>query len=86
MIVSVIFSSLMQAAEAWNLMLAVVEKLRKKMKPDKSASAVPAFQLLFLHVGLQMFSETQQAVEILDVSYIVYLRTPLSSYYYLYWI
>ncbi|XP_071790358.1 myb-binding protein 1A-like protein [Asterias amurensis] len=55
-----------EAAEAWNLMLAVVEKLRKKMKPDKSASAVPAFQLLFLHVGLQMFSETQQAVEILD--------------------
>ncbi|XP_038056310.1 myb-binding protein 1A-like protein isoform X2 [Patiria miniata] len=56
-----------EAQAAWNEMLSVVEKLRKKSKPgNKTQSASPAFQLLFLHVGLQMFSETQQAVDILQ--------------------
>ncbi|XP_022103736.1 myb-binding protein 1A-like protein isoform X2 [Acanthaster planci] len=55
-----------EAQGAWAEMLSVVDKLRKKSKLAKSPSAGPAFQLLFLHVGLQMFSETQQAVDILQ--------------------
>ncbi|XP_072048043.1 myb-binding protein 1A-like protein isoform X2 [Amphiura filiformis] len=53
-----------QVQAEWDKMYALVEKIEKK-KSKKSAVGVP-FQLLFIHVGLQMLSDPKQSVEILE--------------------
>ena len=54
--------------QAWDKMIVDVEKIQKKRVKKSGMSSGLPFQLLFLHVGLQMLSEPQKSVEILEVS------------------
>ncbi|XP_070572411.1 myb-binding protein 1A-like protein [Ptychodera flava] len=52
--------------ESWNMMLAAVRKIQKRTSKDSSLSEGYAFQLLYLHIGLQLFTEPKQALGILE--------------------
>ncbi|XP_077995887.1 myb-binding protein 1A-like protein [Glandiceps talaboti] len=52
--------------DSWNRMLSSVVKIRQKVSKDKSFLEGYAFQLLYLHIGLQLFTEAKQAMDILE--------------------
>ena len=51
----------------WTRMLETVQKINKKRQSDEKIGENHAFELLFLHVGLQLFTETDGAIESLQV-------------------
>ena len=52
----------------WTKMLETVQKINKKRQTDDKIGENHAFELLFLHVGLQLFTEPEGAIESLQVS------------------
>ena len=52
----------------WTKVLESVQKINKKRKSDDKIGENHAFELLFLHVGLQLFTEPDSAIESLQVS------------------
>ena len=52
----------------WTKMLETVQKINKKRQSDEKIGENHAFELLFLHVGLQLFTEPDGAIESLQVS------------------
>ncbi|XP_030847614.1 myb-binding protein 1A-like protein isoform X2 [Strongylocentrotus purpuratus] len=55
-----------KAQDAWSTMMESVAAIQKKSTAGSAMSSGLAFQLLFLHVGLQMFSEPKQSADILQ--------------------
>ncbi|XP_033114198.1 myb-binding protein 1A-like protein [Anneissia japonica] len=51
---------------AWEKMLSSVADIQKKIESKKNLAAASAFQLLFLHVGLQMFTEPTTSTDLLE--------------------
>ena len=48
-------------------MYATVEKIQKKKTKKSGMNLGIPFQLLFIHVGLQMLNDPKQSVDILEV-------------------
>ncbi|XP_072164198.1 myb-binding protein 1A-like protein [Diadema setosum] len=55
-----------KAKDAWASMMKSVKAIQQKSTKSGALSSGLAFQLLFLHVGLQMFSEPKQSADILQ--------------------
>nr|XP_054775637.1 myb-binding protein 1A-like protein [Lytechinus pictus] len=55
-----------KALDAWSTMMESVSAIQAKSGKTSAMSSGLAFQLLFLHVGLQMFSEPKQSADILQ--------------------
>ncbi|XP_071945191.1 myb-binding protein 1A-like protein [Antedon mediterranea] len=58
------FTSEMKSA--WEKMLSSVADVESKMESKRNITAGSAFQLLFLHVGLQIFMEPSNAVDLVE--------------------
>nr|XP_002731208.1 PREDICTED: myb-binding protein 1A-like protein-like [Saccoglossus kowalevskii] len=55
-----------EVRECWDGIITAVQKLHKKTSKDKKLSEAYAFQLLYLHIGLQLFTDSTQAMDIVQ--------------------